>query len=181
MGDQDLTDSHDADQVRHDSIALARLIYLDDAHPHGCAETVFMVLKTACSLDAPSDPSAAIALNGGIGYSGGPCGAITGGALAVGMLAEQRMEDHTAAKLVARELVAGTMEVFRAEHGAIDCRDLIGYDLRAPGQHHAFLESGLWSTRCISQIETVVGHLAPLADQDAWDAAVARIEAEADH
>ena len=175
-----MADSHTADEARQDSIELARDIYLDDAHPYGCAETVFMVLKTAYGLDAPNDPSAAIALNGGIGYSGGPCGAITGGALAVGMLAEQRMEDHALAKLVARELIAGTMEAFRAEHGAIDCRDLIGYDLRAPGGHHAFLESGLWRERCRSQIETVVGHLAVLAGRDAWDTAVREIEAQAD-
>ena len=41
-------------------------------------------------IDAPTDASAAMAFNGGIAYSGGPCGAITGAAMAVGLLAEQR-------------------------------------------------------------------------------------------
>ncbi len=53
-----------------------------------------MVLKTAYGLDDPMDPAAAVALNGGIAYSGGMCGALTGAALAVGMLAERRIHDH---------------------------------------------------------------------------------------
>ena len=44
-----------------------------------------MVLKAAYGLDDPMDPAAAVALNGGVAYSGGLCGAITGAALAVGM------------------------------------------------------------------------------------------------
>jgi C_GCAxxG_C_C family probable redox protein len=123
------------------------------------------------------DPAAAVALNGGIAYSGGLCGAITGAALAVGMLAERRIADHAAAKHVARTLVAGTLDAFRDEHGAVDCRDLIGCDLRAPGGHEAFLASGAWRDGCMRQIEFVVGRLAVIADHAAWDAAVREIEA----
>ena len=54
-----------------DAVSLARAYYLDEHHQFGCAETSFMVLKTAYGLDDPMDPSAAVALNGGIGWSGG--------------------------------------------------------------------------------------------------------------
>lgn len=162
-----------------EAVAFARRLYLDEAHPYGCAETCFMVLKSAYGLDDPMDPAPAIALNGGVAWSGAMCGSLTGAALAVGMLAERRIPDHARAKVVARELVAGTLERFRKAHGAADCRELIGYDLRAPGEHQAFLESGLWRTRCMGQIETVVGHLATFVDEDAWDRAVAEIEASA--
>ena len=120
-----------------------------------------------------------MALNGGIAYSGGACGAITGAALAVGMLAERRIDDHRAAKRVARELVAGLMDDFLAEHGALDCRDLIGYDLRAPGQHDAFIAAGAWRERCMRQVEFAVTRMAPLADEDAWAAAVRDLDAAA--
>lgn len=176
-----MTEQAERTSLRDAAVARADALYLDDAHPYGCAETTFMTLKEMYGLDDPADPAAAIALNGGIGYSGGPCGAITGAALAVGMLAERRIDDHKQAKLVARELVHGTMEAFSREHGALDCRQLIGYDLRAPGQHEAFLESGLWREACASQIRTVVAHLAGLADEDAWAAAVREIEAAHDH
>jgi C_GCAxxG_C_C family probable redox protein len=166
-------------RVAAEAVALARATYLDDEHPFGCAETSFMVLKTAFDLDHPSDPSAAVALNGGIAWSGGPCGALTGAALAVGMLSERRIEDHARAKLVARELVAETMDAFRHEHGSVDCRELIGCDLRAPGGHDAFLASGIWRDGCLRQVEWVVGHLAGLADQRAWEESVRTIEGAA--
>jgi C_GCAxxG_C_C family probable redox protein len=159
-----------------DAVGLARAYYLDEHHQFGCAETAYMVLKADYGLDDPMDPAAAVALNGGVAWSGGLCGAISGAALAVGMLAEQRISDHAAAKRVARGLVAAAIDDFRSEHGAVDCRDLIGIDLRAPGGHDAFLASGVWRDACMRQIQTVVGHLAGLADESAWERAVARIE-----
>src|SRR5512139_3458302 len=96
-----------------DPIELARGYYLDERHPFGCAETVLITLKGAYGLDDPMDSSPAVALNGGVAYSGGTCGALTGAAVAVGMLAERRIEDHARAKRVAREIVAGVMEAFR--------------------------------------------------------------------
>lgn len=161
------------------AVSQARELYLDEQHPYGCAEASFMVLKTAYGLADPMDPSPAIALNGGVGWSGAMCGALTGAALAVGILAEARIADHDRAKLVARELMAGAIERFRDVHGSVDCRELIGYDLRAPGGHDAFLASGLWRTGCAGQIETVVGHLATFADPVVWDRAVEEIELEA--
>jgi C_GCAxxG_C_C family probable redox protein len=176
-----MTDEAGQTALREEAVARAEALYLNDAHPYGCAETTFMTLKGMYGLADPADPAAAIALNGGIGYSGGPCGAITGAALAVGMLAEQRIDQHDRAKLVARELVHGTMEAFSEAHGTVSCKELIGYDLRAPGQHQAFVESGLWREACMSQIRTVVAHLAGLADRDTWDMAVQEIEAAHDH
>ena len=166
-----------ADALREQAVARARALYLDDANTYGCAETAFVTLKGLYGLDDPADASAAMALNGGLAYSGGPCGAITGAALAVGMLAERRIPEHNRAKLVTRELVQQTMESFEEAHGATDCRKLIGYDLRAPGEHDAFIESGLWREACMDQIETVVTDLAGLADGEAWDAAVREIDA----
>lgn len=160
-----------------DAAAIARARFLDERNQFGCAETCFIVLKGAYGLDDPMNASAAMALNGGVAYSGGACGAITGAALAVGMLAERRINDHRAAKRVARSLIAGLMDAFLAEHGAVDCRDLIGYDLRAPGQHEAFIAGGTWRVRCMRQIEFAVTRMAPLVDDDAWAAAVGDLDA----
>ena len=159
------------------AIEQARRLFLDPRNSHGCAETTFVALKAAYGIEHADDSSAAMALNGGVAYAGGACGAITGAALAVGLLAGRRLADHSAAKRVAREVVAGVMEEFRAEHGSVDCRALIELDLRAPGAHTAFLRSGAWVDRCMPQIEFVLRRLAPLVDAAAWKAAVARIEA----
>jgi len=159
-----------------DPVERARVHFLDDAHRFGCAETVFVVLKAAFGLPDPMDASPAMALNGGIAYGGGTCGAIAGAALAVGMLAERRIDDHGEAKLVARRVVARLMDEFLAEHGALACRDLTGYDLRAPGGHDAFMASGIWRDRCLRQVEFAVARLAPLADPAAWAATIVELE-----
>jgi C_GCAxxG_C_C family probable redox protein len=159
-----------------DAVAQARACYLDESHRYGCAETVLVVLKTAYGLDDPLDSSAAMALNGGVAYGGGVCGALTGAAIAVGLLAERRMDDHARAKRAAREIVAGVMDEFREAYGAVECRALIGYDLRAPHGHDLFLASGTWRETCLRQIELVVERLAPLADPVAWVEAIARVE-----
>ncbi|MEI7745840.1 MAG: C-GCAxxG-C-C family protein, partial [Chloroflexota bacterium] len=78
--------------------AHARDLFLDESSGRGCAETAFMVLKEAWGLPDPTLSDAAMALNGGIAYRGGPCGAITGAALALGVLAGSRFDDHREAK-----------------------------------------------------------------------------------
>lgn len=161
------------------AVGHARRLFLDRRNIHGCAETAFITLKTVYGLDDAADSSAAMALNGGVAYSGGACGAITGAALAVGLLAGRRLADHREAKRVARELVAEVMTAFEAEQGSVNCRDLIGLDLTAPGAHRAFLRSGTWIERCMPQIEFVVRRLAPLAGSAAWEGAVHRVSEQA--
>jgi C_GCAxxG_C_C family probable redox protein len=148
-----------------EAVARARSIYLDDAHPYGCAETVFVVLKEAFGLPESDDSSAAMVLNGGVAYSGGVCGAITGGSLAVGLLAARTQPDHSLAKRTAREAVARLMDEFQTEYGAVDCRALIGRDIRTPQQHQDFLDSGIWRQSCMSQVEFTVRRLMALADE----------------
>jgi C_GCAxxG_C_C family probable redox protein len=162
-----------ASGLTEEAIEHARRLFLDRRNIHGCAETTFIVLKTVYGLDDPADSSAAMALNGGVAYGGGPCGAISGAALAVGLLAGRRIADHREAKSVARELIAGLMDDFREAYGTVDCRDLIGIDLRAPGAHDAFIRSLAWRDRCMPQIEFAITRFTPLANPAAWDAAVA--------
>jgi len=141
------------------AILTARSYFLDDRNLYGCAETTFMVLKEAYGLPEPTDSSATMALNGGIAYSGNLCGALGGAALAVGLLAGQRFADHRRAKVVARRTIMRLMDEFQAQHGAINCRDLTGIDFHDEEQHRGFIESGVWRTRCMSQIETVIRFL----------------------
>jgi C_GCAxxG_C_C family probable redox protein len=154
-----------------DPTTRARELFLDDANTYGCAETVFIVLKEAFGLPDAAHSAAAMALNGGLAYSGGPCGAVTGAALAVGLLAAQRIEDHGEAKAAARRIIAVLMDDFASEFGALDCRTLTGVDLRTEAGHRAFIERGTWRDGCMRQIEFVAGRLAALVDPDAWDAA----------
>ncbi len=156
-------------------VERARALFLDRSLTYGCAEATYLVLCEAWGVGEPGDSSPAMALNGGVAYSGATCGAITGAAMALGLLAGQRIEEHKAAKRVARELTMRLMDEFLAAHGATDCRDLIGIDLRAPGGHRAYLRSGAWEGPCMRQVETAIRAVAPLVEPGAWDAAVREV------
>ena len=138
----------------------ARELFLDDSNGLGCAETAFVVLKQAYGLPEASDPSAAMVLNGGLAYGGGTCGALTGAAMAVGLLAARGSADHADAKRAAREAVGAVMDGFRDRFGALDCRTLTGRDIRSPEAHRAFVEDGKWRVSCMAQLEFVVRALA---------------------
>jgi C_GCAxxG_C_C family probable redox protein len=150
----------------------ARELFLDDANTFGCAETAYIVLKEAFGLPGAGDSAAAMALNGGIAYSGSTCGSITGAALAVGQLAASRIGDHREAKRVARTVTAGLIAEFEAAFGATTCRALTGVDLSTDEGHRAFIESGAWREGCMRQIEVAVARLTPLRDETAWEATV---------
>lgn len=151
-----------------DPITQARDLFLADDNAHGCAEATYITLKTAYGLPEADDSSAAMALNGGVAYSGGVCGAISGAALAVGQLAGKRIADHNEAKTKAREMMMEVMDDFEVEFGATTCRGLLNLDLRKPGEHDRFIESGIWQTNCMRQIEFAVRRLANLDNDADW-------------
>lgn len=146
----------------------ARELFLRDDNVYGCAETTLVALQEHFGLPDPGDSSAAMALNGGIAYSGGPCGAITGAALALGRLAGERVADHNEAKRVARRLTRELMVAFEEEFGSSSCRELTGYDLLE--DHDAFLAGDVWRTSCMRQIVSAVERAARFADPEVWEA-----------
>ncbi|HEY6056757.1 MAG TPA: C-GCAxxG-C-C family protein, partial [Candidatus Limnocylindrales bacterium] len=151
---------HGPGMTSEEARSRARALFLDDERRFGCAETTFIVLKEAFGLPDTGAAGPAMALNGGVAWSGGLCGAISGAALAVGSLAEHRHSDRSAAKTIARTTVARLMADFERTHGSIDCRALIGCAIASPDEHAAFISGGRWRVVCMSQIEWVVGRLA---------------------
>ena len=110
-----------------------------------------------------------MALNGGIAYSGSTCGAVTGAAMAVGELAESRLNNHKTAKTVARCIIMRILAAFKDKYGSEKCIDLIELDISKQEDHDTFIERGVWRTICMEQIEYVVGELHRLADEDVWN------------
>jgi C_GCAxxG_C_C family probable redox protein len=154
--------------TEQEAIELARATFITEANTHGCAETTFIVLQRAFGLPDASDSSPAMALNGGLAWSGGPCGALTGAAMAVGRLSARRIADHKEAKRVARCITARVMAEFRAEYGHTNCSDLIGLDISTPEGHAAFIADQMWHTVCMDQIAFALARLVALGDDRVW-------------
>ena len=148
--------------------ARVRDLFLDDANTFGCAETALVVLQEHYGLPDAGDSSSAMAFNGGIAYSGAMCGALTGAALAAGRLAGRFIPDHARAKREAREATQALLAAFTERFGSATCRDLSGYDFMAPGQHHAFIQSGAWRDACLHQIEFAVDQMNRIVTTAGW-------------
>ena len=157
------------------AIELARNLFLRDDNNYGCAESAMVALQELYGLPDAGDSSAAMVLNGGVAYSGGMCGAISGAALAVGKLAGERIADHREAKRTARKLIQLVLAEFEAEFGSHNCSDLIDYEISIPAEHDAFIESGVWRDGCMKQIEFSVARLHALADETVWTETIAAL------
>lgn len=158
-----------------EAIGRARQLFLRDDNLYGCAETTLVALLEAFGLGDEADSALCMALNGGVAWRGWVCGAISGAAVAVGRLAASCIPDHKEAKRVARALINGFIDRFRAAYGASDCRVLIGLDIHDPSQHARFIESGIWRDVCMRQIEFAMRDLAPLGDEREWARAIASL------
>lgn len=167
---------HDRSIPTEQAQGIARDLFLRDENTYGCAETTLVALQQLFDLPNADDSSTAMALNGGIAYSGGMCGAISGAAMAVGRLASGRIPDHKEAKRTARHVVQGLIKEFEKEYGSHNCRDLISYDIATPGGHDDFIASGQWRERCMAQIEFAIGRLHQLANADEWQKAILSIK-----
>ena len=88
-------------------IERTRSLFLRDDNTYGCAEVALVALSECWSLPEWADSSAAMALNGGVAYSGGTGGAIPRAAMAGGRLAGQRTTDHRQAKTNPRAIIPG--------------------------------------------------------------------------
>lgn len=169
--------THQPEENAPDAVAESvRELFIRDDNHYGCAETALVALQQRYGFDNAEDSSAAMALNGGVAYSGGICGAISGAAMAVGRIAEERIDDHNEAKRFARRLIQLLMADFESEFGGRNCSELLDYDISIPAQHDAFIESGAWRDTCLSQIEFSTTWLRALAEPDGWTKAVRSVD-----
>ncbi|MCL5109947.1 MAG: C-GCAxxG-C-C family protein [Chloroflexi bacterium] len=111
------------------------------------------------------DPRPAFALGGGVGHAGDVCGAILGGAVAVGELVGDHVADVRQAKDKARELVLPFYRDFQAEFGDVDCRPLSGFDLSTAEGFQAYRASTAKDERCRRFVIYAVRRLLPLVEQ----------------
>lgn len=97
---------------------------LFDSKQHNCAESVFLAINEVFNggLDQATAARIATGLGGGLGATGGTCGALTGGVLAIGLIAGADPSVSRRKKIY--PLAAALQERFTQRFGTICCRDL---------------------------------------------------------
>ena len=112
---------------------------------------------------------AGTAFNGGIGgQQQASCGAVSSGAVCLGLRHRCSSEDKQKAKqarLDARQDANELVRSFTERFGTITCFDLVGIDFSKPGGYQQFQESGIWKERCDNYVQFVIEKLYELDER----------------
>ncbi|MBM4457260.1 MAG: C_GCAxxG_C_C family protein [Chloroflexi bacterium] len=121
-----------------------------------CAQAVLVAFAPDFGLDRDLALKIAAAFGGGMGRTGGTCGAASGALMALGLKdGATRGEDKTTKERAysrAREF----LEQFQARHGAITCPGLLGHDIGTAAGMEAAREQGLFKSFCPRLVEDAV-------------------------
>lgn len=115
---------------------------------YNCAQAVL----ACCGRDRGMPRELAIrvaqAFGGGIGKTGGLCGAVSGGLMTLGLQCAALEGSDAASKAKAAQMAQTLMNEFARRHGTLLCRELTGCDLRAPEGMKRFQEIDAHHTLC---------------------------------
>lgn len=113
-----------------------------------CAQSVLCAFTSELGMDTTLAHRLATGLGAGLGRRQHLCGAINGGAMALGAALGNETGADLAAKERTYEAVQAYISAMEAEIGSLDCRTLLGVDLNTPEGKATFKERGLSASVC---------------------------------
>lgn len=126
-----------------------------------CAESVLLTLARRQGIDDPNIPAIATGFCSGMAQTAGPCGALTGAVMGLGLALGRKdgggsvEQNYDAVKLL--------VEHFTEEFGSTSCADLLGCHLGTPEGQQTFTDNKLWK-RCMTYTGRAAAIAAELID-----------------
>jgi len=127
---------------------LSKTVVADFSQGFNCAESVLLGLVEAFDLERHCAPRVATAFGAGMARHGEVCGALTGAAMALGLLRGRDTADDVAAKDALYKVVDQLLQAFQERFGSVRCRDLTGCDLLTPEGAEKFRSENIHSEVC---------------------------------
>jgi C_GCAxxG_C_C family probable redox protein len=118
-----------------------------------CAQSIVSTYGPRFGLDRDLALRVASGFGGGIGYQGESCGAVTGAIMVIG-LKEGGVSGDEAARERFFGLIGRFLEEFKARHGSIMCRQLLGHDISTDEGLQAIMDKGLFEELCPNFVRT---------------------------
>jgi len=126
---------------------------IDELFPGiNCCQTVFSLFAPELGLDEKTALKIASGFGGGMACAE-TCGAVTGSYMVIGLRHGHDNSDPDA-KANTKSLIKKFNEKFRAEHGTLICKKLIGYDISKPDESAAAKEAQVFTKKCPKFIKT---------------------------
>jgi C_GCAxxG_C_C family probable redox protein len=97
---------------------------------YNCSQAVLAAFADKAGLDEPTALKLASGFGGGIGCSGGTCGALTGAVMAMGLCCGTADSADNTTKLEVYRKVRQLTEEYKLRTGSTICRELMGFGPR---------------------------------------------------
>jgi C_GCAxxG_C_C family probable redox protein len=124
---------------------------------------VLLAVSKAKGIESSFFPCIATGLSGGVAGLGEVCGALSGGALVVGLLHGRDGAEDVEAKELTKEKLRAFAQGFAEVNGALRCRDLLGLDISTDEGLDEYHNRGL-SERCSAIVPNAVRVLIDVLD-----------------
>jgi C_GCAxxG_C_C family probable redox protein len=112
-----------------------------------CAQAVFSAYAAQLGFDETTALKIAAGFGGGMGRMAETCGAVTGAFMVLGLRFGPTTADREAKEAMAAR-IRDFAARFKAHHGTIVCRDLLGCDISTPPGQQEARDKGLFTTTC---------------------------------
>ena len=119
-----------------------------------CSQSVFSAFADPAELGREAALRLASGFGGGLARTGDTCGAVTGAIMALGLRHCGIPAGDPLAKERAYPPVQEFLARFKARHGSIVCREVLGCDLGTPEGLQRAREQGLTKSRCPAFVRT---------------------------
>lgn len=140
----------------YDDVARAEALFLEG---YSCSQAVLLAFASRLGMAEDVAAGAASAFGGGVARNGWTCGALSGALIAIGLRAGNRTADDAERKDATYARANELLSRFTLEHGATQCRALIGCDLSDPAQREAASNAGIFKTVCPRFVRTAARFL----------------------
>ena len=118
-----------------------------------CAETVLKAIADEHQINSPLVPRIATGLCSGMARTNGPCGAMTGGILALNIILGRDDKTQTVERNYAA--VQELVEQFSAQYGSTQCSELLACDLTTAEGQQKYRDENL-ALRCADLSESAI-------------------------
>lgn len=151
-------------------LSEAKIRALEYMHKgYHCGPAVMQVMWQAYDMQNEDFLWAGIPFLSGIsGQQQAPCGAVSAGAVALGLRHRCSLNDKRAAKQAREAIRRSTshmVQAFVRSFGDITCRGLLNIDFSKEGEYKRFRESGVWKEKCERYVQYVIEQLYALEEQ----------------
>jgi C_GCAxxG_C_C family probable redox protein len=129
-----------------------------------CAESVLLAFAEGLGMKSELVPRIASGFCSGLSLTGGTCGAVNGGIMALGLIFGRDSADEPPYGSYAK--VQEFLERFKDAYGSCNCTELTGCDLSTEEGRNQYMQKELWR-QCQGYVKNAVSVIAEIATDKA--------------